>query len=267
MCNLPDISAPWQMPALAEPLPPIPAALGAAVTGCEHSQVGSQEEGPAAIQRLCDSTCPFQDCGCAHSLGVQRTPEPPDQPTARLEIDTVPIPPSCCCWQAGSEGLLRTQAEENCSHLNKHSQLLPADLVPQQRVHVPGRFPRAGLAGQKDSLGEHLFRGCCIARPPSGSHPGDGVGPAQVPLGAALLQGLPLTAGRGKVSAGRMLGDQELQAGGGDMCWWCWSENAAPEQALPRRPICSSLLCWLGVWLDSVCLCAGSRGGCWLSRR
>lgn len=80
-----------------------------------------------------------------------------------------PILPCCCCWQAGLEAsrlhLSRAQAQENCSHLNKHHQLLPAVALPQQRVHP---FPQpellVGLAGQKDwSLSSGCFQGmlCC----------------------------------------------------------------------------------------------------------
>lgn len=66
-----------------------------------------------------------------------------------------------------------------------------------------------------------VFRGCCVAHPPSSSHPGDGFGSVQAPLSIALLQGPPLASGAGKVSTGfvalaQMMAEQELRAGGGD---------------------------------------------------
>lgn len=47
-----------------------------------------------------------------------------------------------------------------------------------------------------------VFKGRCIARPPSSSHPGAAAGLVQATVGIILLQGPPLAPDTGKVSAG-----------------------------------------------------------------
>lgn len=130
---------------------------------------------------------------------------PQGQLTAQLEIDMVPNQPCCCCWQAGSEasrlGLSRAQVKENCSHLNKHNQLSPAAPVPQQRIHAASHYPSLGNWFDWQARRSHLslvtiFRGCCVACPPSRSCRGDGAGLVQAPLSIALLQAPPLIQGR-----------------------------------------------------------------------
>lgn len=54
--------------------------------------------------------------------------------------------------------LSRAQAQENCSHLNKHLQLLPAVPVPQQRIHVAGPSPQPGQA-RRTCLSLGVFSG------------------------------------------------------------------------------------------------------------